>query len=291
MTSRTSLSALLLSLCLLLVSCTTTRTDRELKTIRDEIKKQFGEQANVRIGRGDWQSILFVTFENSQLNARELSERSRLAQNSANLVKKNFTGLTGSDEIWVMFLKIETTLAIFNHVEEVGTFRFDRNARPIRPNSVDLTEGDPLTPRATYIDNADQSDVAIRIQLEGQPGDGLTLIPHFTVAGNAEEVKGKAPEEVSFDFAFYSREQKFTKNMKIKFNVDGKSVFETTGKVSQYPADKGTFSEFCYIKFPYKTFKELTSGELLTITLGKSDYALTPDELSALRKMTQFVKD
>src|SRR5258705_8152266 len=108
MTSRTTLSALLLSLCLLLVSCTTTRTDRELKTIRDEIKKQFGEQANVRIGRGDWQSILFVTFENSQLNARDLPERSRLAQNSANLVKKNFTALTGSDEIWVMFLKIET---------------------------------------------------------------------------------------------------------------------------------------------------------------------------------------
>src|SRR5678815_119373 len=291
MTSRTSVSALLLTLSLILVSCGTSRIDRELTTIRDEIKKEFGEEAKVRFGQGDRRSIFFVTFENSPLNARAVSTRSKLAQNAANVVKKNFTGFTGTDEIWVMFLRVKTNLIILHRVEEVDTFRYDREARLFKPSSVDIPEGNPLVPRATYIENADQSDVAVRIQLDGQPGAGLTLIPHFTVAGNAEEEKAKAPREVSLDFALFSRQPRFSQDMKLKFDVDGKPLLETAGKVSQYPGDAGTFSEFCYVKIPYTTFKSLSSGEVLTIKLGNTNYELTPEEVSALKKMADFVKE
>jgi hypothetical protein len=79
--------------------------------------------------------------------------------------------------------------------------------------------------------------------------------------------------------------------MRVKFEVDGRSVFETKGKVSRYPADNGMLSEYCYVKIPYNRFKGLLSGEVLKIILGKTDYELTPQQLSALRRMRDFVTE
>ena len=79
--------------------------------------------------------------------------------------------------------------------------------------------------------------------------------------------------------------------MKVKFADGENSVFETSGKVTSYPADGGTFSEFCYVKMPYKTFKKLISGEILTVKLGNSEYMLSPEEQDALKKMSEFVEE
>jgi hypothetical protein len=274
-----------------MVGCATTMTDRELKTIHYELKREFGEDASIRVAPGKFQKIFYVTFENSNLNNSEPQEQSKRAQSAATLVRKNFTGLLGADEIWVTFLKIERAWIFLNYVEQVAQFRFDRNGRRLRTSPTDLSEADPLKPRATYIENAGQTDVALRMQLEGTPGKGLTLIPHFTVAGNAEEQKVKAPDEVSFDFASYSHQRQFPESMKTKFSVDGKTTWETAGKVSTYPADDGTFSEFCYIKMPYKTFRQLTPGKVLSITLGKKEYYLTPEQTAALARMSEFVQE
>jgi hypothetical protein len=290
MTSRPSVLALLLTLSLILVSCTTPGIGA-LKIIHDEIKKQFGEETSVRFAQGDIQSILYVTFENSPLNDRDTLARSRLAQKAANVAAKNYTWLRGVDQIWIMFLKIETRLVILNLVEQVDFFRFNNEAKLLKARSIDVPEDNPLRPRATYLKNADQSDIALHIQLAGQPGDGLTLIPHFTVAGNAEEEKASPPQEVSLDFAFFSRQPNFNRDMRVKFEVDGRSVFETKGKVSRYPADNGMLSEYCYVKIPYNRFKGLLSGEVLKIILGKTDYELTPQQLSALRRMRDFVTE
>ena len=186
-TSRTVLAAISIVVCLLLSACTSSRQDRELKLVHHEITKEFGEVANVRFAPGDLGGIFYVTFENSTLNSKSLREKSQRAQKAAKLVKENFTSLRGGDEIWVMFLRLNRNLIFLNHVEEVATFQFDLNGKRIRTAPGDIFEGDPLTPRATYIENAKQSDISARIQLEGTPGQGLTLIPHFTVAGNAEE--------------------------------------------------------------------------------------------------------
>src|SRR4030095_5976406 len=125
MTSRTVLTAISIVVCLLLSACTSSRRDRELKLVQDEIRNEFGEVANVRFAPGDLRGIFYVTFENSTLNAKTLREKSQRAQKVANLVKENFTGLRGIDEIWVMFLRLDKNFFFLNHVEEVATFQFD----------------------------------------------------------------------------------------------------------------------------------------------------------------------
>ncbi len=292
---RRTKATILVLLWLLATGCGThvVKTLSDLVVLRDEIVKKFGDEVNVNIDGNGTGSTLVVTFVNSHLNEKTIAERAKRAQETADLVKVRYPSIRTVGAIWVTFLRQTTEYVVVHHTQGMGSFGFDRDARPLLEDedypsdhrTVDLET------RATYLDNRGESDVAVSgLQLAGEPGAGLTLIPHFTVTGDANQVKTNPPTVVGLDFASYGKEAKFQEEITVKFLVDRRILFETKGKFTSYKSSDSV-NQFCYLKIPYKEFLRIIAGESLTIRLGENDdYELSGRELDEMRRMTLYVK-
>jgi len=293
MTSRQT-KLLFLLVCLLLTSsCKQVATTMgELMVVRQAIINKFGDEANVNLTAFENHVTFSVTFINSPLNDKTSGEREKRAQATAEIIKTYYTKIETVSNIWIGFSRQKTRLFIITTFVTVDMFVFDRNGKPVKygnPSGVVIPRL-PLEAKATYLNNADQTDVAVSgIQLEGEPGSGLTFLPHFTVAGDANKNKASPPAFVTFDFASYSTEERFQGEVPFRFFVDGEPAVKTTGKFSTMkPPD--AVGQFCYLGFPYKAFQRMVSGESLTIQIGETSYELTSEQLEEMKKMTQFVK-
>jgi hypothetical protein len=295
MASRQTTLPLLLVCLLLTGSCKQfAKTMGELMVVRHEIIKKFGDEANINVSEFQNQITFSVTFINSSLNDRSSAEREKRAQETVEIVKTHYPKIQIVSSILISFSRQQTRLFVIHTFETVDLFVFDRNGKPLEYGNP--TTSGVITPRieletkATYLENANQSDVAVSgIQLEGEPGSGITLLPHFTVAGDVTKSKAPPPTFVTFDFASYSAEERFKEDITFRFLVDGKSAVKTTGKFSTMKPPDAT-GQFCYLGFPYKAFQRMVSGESLTIQIGEMSYDLTSEQLDAMKKMTQFVK-
>ena len=290
---KRTLSPILVLSCLFAPSCGTNiaKTLRDLVLVRSEIVKKFGDEVNVRVSAGKPATIL-ATFINSALNEKSEEERLKRAQETAEVVKANYGSIKTIDEIWVGFARQTTRYAFFHFTEGLGMYGFDNNAQPLQPLEGSSSDevGSDLWPRANYSAYSRRSDISWGIQLEGEAGAGLTMIPHFSVPGDANHIQPKPPAEVGFDFASYAKKQKFPGLTDVLFLADGKIVFHTDGQFSTSKSADNMISEFLYVKVPYRAFRQLTSAAQVTIKLGEHHYQLTSEEIEGLRRMTHYVK-
>jgi hypothetical protein len=295
-----SITVALLLPCLLGAGCAqVVKSLREISKLQAAIVKEFGDKdVNVNLSNGD---TLIITFINSPLNDKSPEERAKRAEQTAELVKQNYP-TNQVDEIWVTFIRSHTRFIVVNYTESLGFFGFDKDGRPLRspepepptePASPTSEFGPSMQATAVYSPERKQTDVVIgRLQLEGDLNNGLVLLTHFTVPGDATGVKRSSsyPTIVSFDFSSYSEKSMFPGAPKITFLVDGKVAFETSEQFSTSKYGE-QFSEYLSLGIPYPAFRRMTAGKKLTLRIGDREYEFTGEQLAALREMTQYVKD
>jgi len=295
MTSRhRSLGIVATACCLLAAGCGSqfVKTLVDIAKLRTEIVKKFGEESvNVRVNNS---STVIVTFINSPLNNQGPQERSKRAQETALVVKAHYPAIKTVDEIWVGFSRQETHFGVINYAEYMDQFGFDNQARPLIMPEEDpaSSEEDDSQPIARYSPTVRQTDISLTgVQLEGKPGAGVTMVPHFALTGDATKAALKAPMIVTFDFASYAPKPKFPDLSTITISADRKIVFEAKGQFSTSKLADGTFSEFLHLPLPYRAFINMTTGENVSIKVGTRDYELTNNQIAAMRKMSRYVKE
>jgi hypothetical protein len=285
----------LVLLCLLLSStsgCGTraVKSLGELAIVRGEIIKRFGEE-DVDIHQNSFSdnTSIAITFINSSLNDKSQEEREKRAQETAQIVKAHHKSISQIDAIFVSFVRRITVFAVFHYSEALGTFGFDRDARSLKTS--DETES-PLSPTARYSEPENQTEVSLGgLQLEGVAGDGLTLVPHFKLAGDAIKKQSASPEAVGFDFASYGTKSKFPGLTRVRLIADEKVLFAEDGQFSTSRTRNDQVSEFLYLTVPYSTFRKMVAGNEVRIVLGDHDYKLERLQVFALRNMTAYVRN
>ena len=111
----------------------------------------------------------------------------------------------------------------------------------------------------------------------------MTVMPHFTLSGDAKRMRVPPPEKATFNFASYSKKPRFAEPVKVVFIADGKPIAEETAAFS------GKDAQFCYVDVPYSAFHKLINGKEASIKLGANVYPLTPKQLQTLQKMAEYV--
>lgn len=217
--SLTMLAVYRYSLCLVLMSsllvcgCSTARdigkTLGDLTTVRAELIKKFGEQdVNVRVNTFQNQTSISVVYVNSLLNQKTIEERAKRSQETAEIVRQHYPSIKNVSEIWVGFMRVTTRLVVFHWSEMIEIRGFDNEARALRdPRTAPL---DPGLPTVRYLPNQNKTEISGKsIRLEGTAEKGVTVIPHFLVAGDVNKIKPKSPDDVTLDFAAFSEKPKF----------------------------------------------------------------------------------
>ena len=262
----------------------------ELQGIRSEINKKFGEDVNVHLSQG-LSATLTITFINSALNERTLEERSKRAQETAQLVIANYVRIKFVKEIWVQFVRQKTRFVVFHYSEGFEVYGFDNKGQrlalgagpgigaPAPPPDNDITAGYAASTGITDI------STAANFQLDGEPGGyGITVLPHFQLQGDARRRQAPAPKAVSFYFASYSKVPRFGISTPFEFIADGTPVMQ--GKLSF----SGSDAEYSYVDVPYPVFRKLVAARVVAIKLGAKEYPLTPEQLVLLQKMDAYVQ-
>jgi hypothetical protein len=279
---------------LLVCGCSTGKdvgkTLGELTTVHAELIKKFGEQdVNVRANTFQNQTSISVVYVNSPLNQKTTEERAKRAQETAEIVRQHYPSIKNISEIWVGFMRVTTRLVVFHWSEMLEARGFDNQARALRdPGTAPL---DLNRPAVRYLASQNKTDISSNgIQLEGTPEKGVTVIPHFSVAGDANKTRPKPPDEVSLDFAAFSEKPKFPNLTKIVFLSDNKSVYQTEGQFSTSKIADDMYSEFLYLKIPTAVFLKITSGNTLKIRLNKHEYTLTESQILQIQQMSDYLK-
>jgi hypothetical protein len=293
-----SLTWTLLLLCLLATGCggQLAKSLVEISRLRGELVKEYGEQGvNVNLNNS---TSLIITFINSPLNAKGPQDRARRAGQTAAFVSSRYPSIEKIDDIWVGFVRQETRFIVLHYSESLEFFGFDKKARPLitTPEGLPATTPDnSLRPVAVYSQASNETEVRItNLQLAGDLKQTLSVVPHFTVPGDATGVRRSAlsPQSVGFDFASYSEKSLFPGEPKITFLADRKPVFETSAQFSTSKnPDDGVFFESLYLQVPYPAFRRLTTGKEVTIMLGQNEYRLTDEQVQALRAMMGYVRE
>jgi hypothetical protein len=267
----------------------------ELVTLRAAIIKEFGDEGvSVNLNNGE---TLVVTFVNSPLNHKGSQAREQRAQESALLVKKHYSAINKIQEIWITFVKHETRYLVINYTGGLEAFAFDRNAHAIkrREHDSDFNNqyGEHLELAAVYSPSQQQTEISIRgLQLTGNMIDGLSLIPHYSVPGDATQTKSKTqPGFVAFDFASFSREDRFPGQTSISVLIDENVAFKAKGKFQGARSADGTYSKYLYLKLSYPQFRKLTQGQSITIVLGDESHKLSQEQWDALRALREYVEE
>ena len=284
---------LLLMSSLLVCGCSTAKdlgkTLGELATVRAELIKKFGEQdINVRANTFQNHTSISVVYVNSPLNQKTTEERAKRAQETAEIVRQHYPSIKNVSEIWVGFMRSTTRMVVFHWNEMLDVRGFDNEARALRdPDTAPL---DPNQPVVRYLANQNKTDISSNgIQLEGTPEKGVTVVPHFSVAGDANKTRPKPPNEVSLDFAAFSEKPKFPNLTKIVFLSDNEIVYQTEGQFSTSKIADDMYSEFLYLKIPAAVFLKIGSGKTLKIRLNKHEYTLTESQILQIQQMSIYL--
>jgi hypothetical protein len=289
-------STILLS-CLLATGCReAVKSLGELSKLQSDIIKEYKED-DVRVNLTN-NTSLTVTFVNSALNSQESEQRQQRAARTASFVITHYPSVGKLQEIWVVLMLVKTRFVVVNYSETVGYFGFDKTGQPLRERDLDadvlpVEAVDETRPTAAYNATLKRTEVIVRqMPLEGDLNNGFSVVPHFSVPGDASGVRRSTsfPESVSFDFLSFSEKSIFPGAPKFTFLTDGKVVFEASEQFSTSKVDE-KFSEFATINIPYPTFRRMVSGRSLNLKIGERDYAFSSKQLAALREMTNYVKD
>jgi len=288
------------SLCVVLMSCLLAsgcRTAKELgkslgdlEKVRAELIKKFGEEGvNLHINTGPRSSTISVLYANSPLNQKSTEERAKRAQETAEIVKQHYSSIKSVSEIWVVFLRVTTRLVVFHWSEMIDAHGFDNEARALSdPSNASFDPGQPVV---RYSPRENKTEIASSgIQLEGTGEKGVMVVPHFSVAGDANKVRPKPPDEVGLDFAAFSEKPKFPNVTKLVFFSDNKVVYLTEGQFSTSKIAEDMYSEFLYLKIPTAAFLDITSGSTIKIKLNKREYTLTESQVQQLQRMSDYLK-
>ena len=262
----------------------------DLAKVRAELIKKFGEQdVNVRVNTFQNQTSISVIYVNSPLNQKTTEERAKRAQETAEIVRQHYSSIKNVSEIWVGFMRVTTRLVIFHWSEMLDTYGFDNEARALRdPGNVPLDRSQPVV---RYLASQNKTDISSSgIQLEGTAEKGVTLVPHFSVAGNVNKITPKPPDEVSLDFAAFSEKPKFPNLTKLVFLSDNKIVYRTEGQFSTSKLADDMYSEFLYLKVPTAVFLKITSGNTVKIRLNEHEYMLTESEVLQIQRMSDYLR-
>ena len=289
---------LLLASSLLVCGCNTAKdlgkTLGDLAAVRAELIKKFGEQdVNLHANTSrNWTSISVMYF-NSPLNQKTTGERAKRAQETAEIVRQHYPLIKNVSEIWVGFMRVTTRLVVFHWSEMIEAHGFDNEARALpEPATAPPPEPlDPTQPMVRYMASQNKTEISSNgIQLEGTPENGVTVVPHFSVAGDVNRIKPKPPAEVSLDFAVFSEKPKFPNLTKIAFLSDNRIVYQTEGQFSTSKIADDMYSEFLYLKIPPQAFLKITSGSMVTIRLNKHDYTLTESQVLKIQHMSDYLR-
>ena len=291
---------LVLTSCLLVCGCRTAKdlgkSLGELAMVRAELIKKFGEQdVNLNVSTFQNQTRISVVYVNSLLNQKTAEERAKRAQETAEIVRQNYPSIKNVSEIWVGFMRVTTRLGIFHWSEMIEVRGFDNEARALRdPGVAPLDPSDPpldpSQPAVNYLERQNKTDISGSIQLEGSPEKGVTVLPHFSVAGNVNKTTPKPPDEVSLDFASFSDKPKFPDITKIIFLVDNKVVYQTEGQFSTSKIADDMYSEFLYLKMPTAAFVKIASGNTVKIRLSEHQYTLTESNILQIQRMSDYLR-
>lgn len=289
--SASLISSLLFS-CLLAAGCGgVVKSLGEISQLQADLVKEFKEEGiNVRLNNN---TSLTVTFINSLLNSQETEQRKQRAMRTALFVAKHYPSIAKMEAIWVAFQRVETRFVIVTYSESVGFFGFDKHGQPLPEGPPPGEPVDETRPAATYDPKLKQTDVVIRkIQLEGDLTFGLSVMPHFTVPGDASGGRRATafPDAVRFDFSSFSEKSMFPGAPTFTFLADGKVAFETSEQFSTSKFGE-EFTEFASIGVPYQNFRRMTAGKTLKLTIGDREYRFTEEQLQALREMTNYVQE
>jgi hypothetical protein len=288
-----SLISTLLLLCLVTPGCgRLAKSLGEISQLQADLVKEFKEEGiNVRLNND---TSLTVTFINSLLNSQEAQQREQRAKRTALFVTKHYPSIAKIEAIWVAFIRVETRFVFVNYSENVGFFGFDKDGQPLPEEALpDVRPVDETQPAATYDPKLKQTDVVIRqMQLEGDLNNGFSVVPHFSVPGDASGVSRATafPDSVRFDFSSFSEKSMFPGAPTFTFLADGKVMFATSEQFSTSKFGE-QFTEFASIGVPYQTFRRMVSGKSLKLTIGDREYSFTGEQLAALREMTKHVKE
>jgi hypothetical protein len=291
MRSRQIILATLVASSLLTTACLKEVAESltEVRRVQQALMKEFGDNVFVNVSEHPNHLLLNVTFINSALNSRSGAERAARAQRTAEIVRQTYPRINSVDAIWIAFVRQESHYIFFHQSEMFDYFGFRKDGKKFtsraEPESV-TGSGVQLEVTATYSSNSDESDVLVSgIQLDGEPGGlGLTVLPHFKVAGDVRREPKRRPAVVSFDFASYSEKPRYRETEPITFFADQKPVLQMDGQF------KGKDAQFCYLQVPYAAFSKMIAAQELTIKLGGKEYSLKPAEFALLQRMGDYVK-
>jgi len=285
---------IVLTSCLLVYGCSTAKdlgkTLGNLATVRAELIKKYGEQdVNLRVNTFQNRTTLSVVYVNSPLNQKSTEERAERAQETAEIVKQQYPSIKNVGEIWVGFMRAKTRLVIFHWSEMLEAYGFDNEARALRDRGI--APLDPSQPEVRYSASQNKTEISSSgIQLEGTTEKGVILVSHFSVAGNINKITPKPPDEVSLDFAAFSEKPKFPNITKLVFLSDNKIVYQTEGQFSTSKIAGETYTEFLYLKVPAAVFREISSGNTVTIKLNTHEYKLTESQHLQIQRMSDYLK-
>ena len=269
---------LILTSCLLAYGCSTAKDLRktldDLAVVRAELIKKFGEEdVNLHVNTFGDLTRFSVVYVNSPLNQATTEERAKRAEETAEIVRQHYASIKNVSEIWVGFKRVTTRLVIFHASEMIDGFL---EARELRD------------PRAAASASQNQREVSSNvIQLEGTPEKGVMLVPHFSVARDANKT---TPDEVGLDFASFSEKPKFPNLTKVVFLSDNKLVYQTEGQFSTSKIADGMYSEFLYLRVPTAVFLKISSGRTITIKLNQHEYELTESQNQQMQRMSAYLK-
>lgn len=287
---------LVLTSCLLAYGCSTAKdlgkTLGDLAMVRAELIKKFGEEG-VNLHANNFQNRLSisVTYVNSPLNQKTTEERGKRAQETAEIVRQHYPSIKKVNEIWVGFMRSTTRLVVFHWNEMLEIRGFDNQARELRhPGEPPV---DSSQPGISYSPNQNRTDISSSaILLEGTPEKGVTVVLHFSVAGDVNKITPKPPGEVGVDFAAFSEKPKFPNLTNLVFLSDNKIVYQTQGQfsTSKIANIQNMYSEFLYLKMPTAVFVKISSGSVVQIKLNEHEYTLTESQLLQIKRMSDYIR-
>jgi len=266
----------------------------DTKNLQGELAKRFGDEVFVSINQAAGRVVLNVTFLNSALNDKTREDRATRAQETANVVRFRYPGVNKLSAIWIVFVRQKKTFIFIDERQSIDYYGFDKEGMRLTTSygSSSSNSAVELRTASTYIAQDNETDISVSgIQLDGTPGGkGVTMLPHFRLAGDARSINAPPPKVVVFDFASYSDHEEFQPDTPVAFIADGKQLLRTTGKftVTRTP---GVVNQFLYVSVPFPTFRKMLDAKQLAIKLGDKLYILPPTQFATMKEMLVFVTD
>jgi hypothetical protein len=289
--------------CGLLVSaCAPLKSLTGLNALRQQLIRKYHDEVSVNLQNSRYLSVVFV---NSSLNKQEPLRRVERAQDAARFVALNFEGIKTVDEVWISFMDSETRAILFHYNRVIDSFGFDRNGASldsvtIRDNAPVYDESkketDARAPLCHYLTTNNETDISVtRIQLEGSVNQGIALVPHFKVTGNAC-VLGTAtapPEYVALDFASYSNKPLFEGSPALEIYCDDRLALK--GNAQLIPTSESGIEEsigqYLSARVSFKLLRRMARSNHVRIVLASKQFQLLPDDINALARIAAYVPD